>query len=96
MRFKDDSFDLIAGTGPMLIFQKDRVAVMKELYRILKPGGAGLVGGRFLYMPKWRKVPSSTLRAEAEKTGIPSIRISDDRGQWVEIRKGVRPSSKTK
>jgi ubiquinone/menaquinone biosynthesis C-methylase UbiE len=91
LRLKDNTFDLIVGTGPMLIFEKNRVAIMKELHRILKPGGVGLVGGRFLYMPKWRKVPSATLRAEAARTGIPSIRISDDRGQWVEIRKGVRP-----
>ena len=96
LKFKDDSFDLIAGTGPMLIFLKDRVEAMKELYRVLKPGGAALVGGRFLHMPKRRKVPSEALRADAAKTGITSIRISDDRGQWVEIRKGVRPAGKPK
>ena len=95
LRFQDDSFDLIAGTGPMLIFQKDRVKAMKDLYRVLKPGGAALVGGRFLHMPKGRKVSSDALRADAARTGITSIRILDDGGQWVEIRKGVRPAGKT-
>ena len=41
-------------------------------------------------MPKHRKVSSDALRTDAAKTGITSIRIIDDRGQWVEIRKGTR------
>ena len=41
-------------------------------------------------MPDFRKVSSDTLRADAAKTRIPSIRVSDDMGQWVEIRKGTK------
>ena len=90
VRFEEASFDLIAGLGPMLIFQKDRVKLMRDLHRVLKPGGAAVIGGRFLHMPKHRKVSSNALRTDAAKTGITSIRIIDDRGQWVEIRKGTR------
>jgi hypothetical protein len=63
---------------------------MQEIYRVLRPGGVALVGGRYVYMPDSRKVSSETLRAAAAKTGIPSIRISDDMGQWVEVRKGIK------
>jgi hypothetical protein len=41
-------------------------------------------------MPKARQVPSEVLRQEAAKTGISSISILDDMGQWVEIRKGIK------
>jgi ubiquinone/menaquinone biosynthesis C-methylase UbiE len=88
--FDEASFDLIAGVGPVLIFQKDRQKAMREIYRVLRPGGAALVGGRYLGMPDWRKVSSQSLRETATKTGIPSIRVIDDMGQWVEIRKGIK------
>jgi len=87
--FDQGSFDLVAGVGPMLIFAKDKEKVMREIHRVLRPGGAALIGGRFLGMPDWRKVPSQVLRDAAAKTGIPSIRVYDDMGQWVEIRKGI-------
>jgi len=41
-------------------------------------------------MPDLRKVSSDTLRSDAANTGITSIRVSDDMGQWVEIRKGIK------
>jgi hypothetical protein len=44
-------------------------------------------------MPDFRKVSSETLRNDAAKTGITSIRVSDDMGQWVEIRKGIKELS---
>jgi ubiquinone/menaquinone biosynthesis C-methylase UbiE len=87
--FKDDSFDAVAGAGPILLWG-DREKGMQEIYRVLRTGGAALVGGKFLGMPDWRKVPSETLRASAAKTGLPSIRVIDDMGQWVEIRKGIK------
>jgi ubiquinone/menaquinone biosynthesis C-methylase UbiE len=84
--FADASFDFIVGAGPMLIFSK-RQQAMQELHRVLKPGGVALVGGRFLHMPEQRRVSSETLLSDAMASGIKSIRILDDMGQWVEIRK---------
>jgi len=85
--FPEASFDLVAGVGPVLIWS-ERQKAMRELYRILRPGGCAVVGGQYVHMPANRKVSSVTLRADAQETGIPSIRILDDMGQWVEIRKG--------
>lgn len=87
--FDEGAFDVIAGAGPMLIFA-DRPKAMKELFRVLRDGGVALVGGQFRGMPEFRKVNSAILREDAAKTDIPSIRISDDMGQWVEVRKGIR------
>jgi ubiquinone/menaquinone biosynthesis C-methylase UbiE len=87
--FDEGSFDLVAGVGPILIWDH-REKKMQEIYRVLRPGGAALVGGKYLYMPDFRKVSSETLRQAAANTGISSIRISDDMGQWVEIRKGIQ------
>jgi ubiquinone/menaquinone biosynthesis C-methylase UbiE len=87
--FKDNSFDAVAGAGPILLWG-EREKGMKEIYRVLRTGGAALVGGRYQGMPEWRKVPSEALRASAAKTGIASIRVIDDMGQWVEIRKGIQ------
>jgi ubiquinone/menaquinone biosynthesis C-methylase UbiE len=88
--FDEASFDLVISTGPILIFEKDRINAMKQVYRVLRHGGASLIGGKFVHMPKARQVPSEVLRQEAAKTGISSISILDDMGQWVEIRKGIK------
>ncbi|HYW78125.1 MAG TPA: methyltransferase domain-containing protein, partial [Thermoguttaceae bacterium] len=87
--FEEGAFDLVAGVGPILIWDH-REKKMQEIYRVLRRGGASLVGGKFLYMPDSRKVSSETLRQAAANTGISSIRVSDDMGQWVEIRKGIK------
>lgn len=87
--FQSSSFDLIAGVGPVLIWG-DRVKKMREIHRVLRDGGAALVGGKYLGMPDSRKVSSQTLRADAARTGLPSIHVSDRMGQWVEIRKGSK------
>jgi len=92
--FDAGRFGLVAAVGPVLLFEKDKVGAMGEVYRVLAPGGAALIGGRFLGMPKHRRVSSDVLRKIAASTGLPGIRISDDRGQWVEIRKGVAPAAK--
>ncbi len=89
MPFPNASFDLVVGAGPMLIWS-ERKKAMRELDRILRPGGCALVGGQFVHMPAKRRVSSEILRADALKTGIPSIRVLDEKGQWVEIRKGER------
>ena len=87
--FEEAAFDLIAGAGPVLIWG-EREKKMREVYRVLRPGGVALIGGRYLGMPDSRKVPSEDLRASAAKTGIPTIRVVDDGGQWIEIRKGIQ------
>jgi len=87
--FEEASFDLVAGVGPMLIWG-EREKKMREIHRVLRLGGAALIGGKYLGMPDFRKVSSKTLRGDAAKTGITSIRVSDDMGQWVEIRKGIK------
>jgi len=83
-----ETYDAVLGVGPILLWG-EREKGMKEIHRVLKQGGAALVGGRFLGMPDWRKTPSAVLRASAKATGLPGITISDDMGQWVVIRKGV-------
>ncbi len=87
--FGDRSFDLVAGVGPVLIWG-DRAKAMREVYRVLDEGGVGLIGGRYLHMPDSRKVSSDALRQSAAEAGIPSIRVLDDMGQWVEIRRGIK------
>ena len=87
--FEEASFDLIAGAGPVLIWG-DREKKMREVYRVLRQGGVAFIGGRYLGMPDFRKVSSEDLRASAAKTGISSIQVVDNMGQWVEIRKGIQ------
>ena len=88
--FAESSFDLIAGVGPVLIWEKDKAQAMREVYRVLRSGGAALLGGEYRSMPDFRKVSSDSLRESAAATGIPSIRVIDDMGQWVEVRKGIK------
>jgi ubiquinone/menaquinone biosynthesis C-methylase UbiE len=82
----DESCDLVVSVGA-LPFWKDKKGVLGEVYRVLRPGGAALLGGRYVYMPEWRKISSDALRGIAGETGIPSICVIDDMGQWVEIQK---------
>jgi ubiquinone/menaquinone biosynthesis C-methylase UbiE len=50
--FKDHLFDLIVSRGSYP-FWKDRVQGIKELYRVLKPGGVAFVGGGLgKYLPE--------------------------------------------
>jgi len=87
--FPEASFHLVAGVGPVLIWS-DRPRAIRELYRVLRPGGVAFVGGRYLGMPEMRRVSSDELRQSAAQSGAASVRVIDDMGQWVEIRKGVR------
>jgi ubiquinone/menaquinone biosynthesis C-methylase UbiE len=85
----DASFDAIAGIGPVLIFQKDKAKAIREIRRVLRDGGAALVGGKYLGMPAHRKVSSQALRKIVAATGLPAVRVIDDMGQWLEVRKGI-------
>ncbi len=88
--FEESSFDVVAGVGPILIRAKDKVKAMRELHRVVRPGGVALVGGKYLGMPAAFRVSTASLRRTAAETKIPSIRVYDDMGQWVEVRKGVK------
>jgi ubiquinone/menaquinone biosynthesis C-methylase UbiE len=80
------SFDTVVGVGGVP-FWKDRAKAFAEIHRVLRPGGAALVGGMYRYMPESRKPTTEALQQAAAKTGIPSIRVYEDKGQWVEILK---------
>jgi len=41
-------------------------------------------------MPEFRRESSEALRKSAEETRITSIRVIDDMGQSVEIRRGIK------
>ncbi len=87
--FPEASFDLVAGVGPVLTWS-DRPQAIKELYRVLRPGGVAFVGGRYLGMPEMRRVSSEQLRQSAAQSGVASVRVIDEMGQWMAIRKGVK------
>jgi ubiquinone/menaquinone biosynthesis C-methylase UbiE len=87
--FAEPSFDLVVALGGVP-FWKDRENAFREIHRVLRPGGAALAGGLYRFMPESRRVSSESLRETAARTGIPSIRILDDMGQWVEIRKAAK------
>ena len=84
--FDAGRFDVVSSLGSVP-FWPDREAAFRELHRVLRPGGVALAGGLYRFMPESRKVSSAALRESAARTGIPSIRVFDDLGQWVEIRK---------
>ena len=86
MTFAEETFDLVVSVGA-LPFWKDKEEALRQIYRVLRPGGAALLGGRYLYMPPGRRISSDALRQTARQTGIAKIRVIDDMGQWVEIRK---------
>jgi len=86
----DGSIDLAVSAGA-LPFWKDKAAVFREVHRVLRPGGVAFLGGRYLGMPEGRKVGDEALRAIADSTKIPGIRVIQDMGQWVEIRKAHTP-----
>jgi ubiquinone/menaquinone biosynthesis C-methylase UbiE len=84
--FDAECFDVVSSLGSVP-FWSDRKAAFRELHRVLRPGGVAMAGGMYRFMPEARRVSTEALRETAARTGIPSIRVFDDLGQWVEIRK---------
>ena len=83
--FWDNSVDLIISRGSLPAWT-DRVRAFQEIYRVLKTGGLAFLGGRYLYAPEEYKITMEELRDNISKTGIPDIKVTEMRGQWVEIR----------
>jgi ubiquinone/menaquinone biosynthesis C-methylase UbiE len=81
--FERESFNLVSGLGGVP-FWKDREKAFVEIHRVLRPGGVALVGG---YMPEFLRLSGQALRATTQRSGLPTIRVYEDNGQWVEITK---------
>lgn len=84
--FPEPAFAAVIGVAGVP-FWKDREQAFRELHRVLLPGGVALAGGMYRFMPESLRLSLESLRQNAERSGVPSIRVFDDRGQWVEIRK---------
>lgn len=90
--FLEPAFAAVIGVGGVP-FWKDREQAFRELHRVLLPGAVALAGGMYRFMPESKRLSLDSLRQSAERSGVPSIRVYDDRGQWVEIRKKAAGSN---
>lgn len=72
--FEDDHFDLIVSRGSVF-FWEDRPGALRELYRVLKPGGVIYCGGG---------MGSEEIRREATEIIMTDDRFRDMRGLWRE------------
>ena len=60
LKFQDEQFDLIISRGSFLYWQ-DQVQALREIYRVLKPGGAAFIGGGMSrYITKEKKAEIKT------------------------------------
>jgi len=84
--FEAGSFNLVSGLGGVP-FWKDREKAFAEIHRVLQPGGVALVGGVYRYMPESLRLSGQALRATTRRSGLSTIRVYEDNGQWVEITK---------
>jgi len=80
MPFADNSFELVVSRGSFP-FWDDKVGGFKEVYRVLKPGGIGFIGGGFgRYLPvQQRAFIVSELRARVpglDVGHIPRLKIA--------------------
>lgn len=72
--FRDSHFDLIVSRGSVF-FWEDRPAALRELYRVLKPGGVIYCGGG---------MGSEEIRHEAERVIMTYDLFEDVRQSWHE------------
>jgi ubiquinone/menaquinone biosynthesis C-methylase UbiE len=82
--FPEPAFAAVIGVAGVP-FWKDREQAFRELHRVLLPGAVALAGGQYRFMPESKRLSIESLRQSAERSRVPSIRVYDDRGQWVEI-----------
>ena len=85
--YPDNTFDLVTWCEVIEHLTLNPVWALSEIHRVLKPGGAALFGGMYRNMPEKMRVSSEQLRESARRSGIETIRVIDDNGQWLEIRK---------
>lgn len=62
---KDESINLVVSRGSMF-FWNDRVRAFREIYRILAPGGAAMIGGGFGSADLLREIEAKMLERDPE------------------------------
>ncbi len=79
MPFPDGTFDIIISRGSVF-FWEDRPKAFREIYRVLKPGGAAFIGGG---------MGSEKVRQEADRMIMNNPRFLDYRDFWVKKNRGM-------
>lgn len=87
MPFQDKFADLIFSRGSMF-FWKDLSTAFNEIYRVLKPGGAGYIGGGF-GSSKLRKKVKNQFKSEYRKFYKSSRKIQVDKLEIAVIEAGI-------
>jgi SAM-dependent methyltransferase len=102
--FADSSFDLVISRGS-IPFWRDHVTALREVMRVLKPGGVAFIGGghgRYTSKEEWEKVrpgpgfhppfPLGNVPALMARAGIADYRRLTEGGSWIEFRKPAAPT----
>jgi len=99
--FLDNSFDVVMSRGS-IFFWRDQATALREIMRVLKPGGWAFLGGgsgRFLSPEEAEKTHQPTPRsfnfpfpldnvpALMARAGIPDYRHITEGGTWIEFQK---------
>ncbi|MEZ8220283.1 Methyltransferase domain-containing protein [Candidatus Fervidibacteria bacterium JGI MDM2 JNZ-1-D12] len=77
--FKDNFADLVISRG-MIPFVEDKVAVFREAYRVLKPGGVAYIGGGFSRMLDKETVKRIATKVWESLKGMPMRRHTEE--EW--------------
>jgi len=104
--FPDNSFDVVMSRGS-IFFWRDQATALREIMRVLKPGGWAYLGGgsgRFLSAEEAEKTRQPTPRsfnfpfpldnvpALMARAGISDYRHITEGGTWIEFRKPAAPA----